>query len=63
MSDDDQLPALSALELNRIARMPECERLSGVSEESLRRHHGDKIVHVTPRCDGMRVGHALMIGA
>jgi hypothetical protein len=65
MSDDTpfQLPQLSPLELNRIARMPECERLSGISEETLERHHPDKIVHLSPRCKGMRVGDALMLGA
>jgi hypothetical protein len=57
------LPALSPLELNRIARMPECEYLSGASEDSLKRNHGDKIVRIVPRAIGMRVGDALMIGA
>jgi hypothetical protein len=63
MSDDFQLPPLSPLELNRLARLDECVRLSGVSEETLRRYHADKIIQISPRRDGMRVGHALMIGA
>jgi len=65
MSDDIpfQLPQLSPLELNRIARMPECESLSGTSEDSLKRNHPDKIVRIGPRCIGTRVGDALMLGA
>jgi len=54
---------LTALELNRIAPMPECEHLSSCSEDTLRRYHGDKIIKLSPRRDGMRVRDALMIGA
>jgi hypothetical protein len=59
--DDDKLPLPSPIELQRIAPMPEASRLSGISEDSLRRHHADKIIHISPRRDGMRVGHALML--
>lgn len=58
---DQKLPALSPIELHRIAPLPEAERLSGLSERSLRRYHGEKIVKLSPRRDGMRVGDALML--
>jgi hypothetical protein len=54
-----ELPELTALELNRIVRLSEAGRLCGLSEDSLRRNHSDKIVRLGPRAIGMRVGHAL----
>jgi hypothetical protein len=56
-----KLPELTALELNRIVRLPEAGRLCGLSEDSLKRHHSDKIVRLGPRAIGMRVGHALQL--
>jgi hypothetical protein len=56
-----ELPEPSALELNRIARMPEAAQLSGLSEDSLKRNHSDKILRLGPRAIGMRVGHALQL--
>jgi len=56
-----ELPELTALELNRIVRLPEAGRLCGPSEDSLRRNHSDKIVRLGPRAVGMRVGHALYL--
>jgi hypothetical protein len=63
MADDlkNLLPKLSALELLRVAPMDEASRLAGASEDTLRRHHSDKIVKVSPRRDGMRVVDALML--
>jgi hypothetical protein len=52
---------LSWLELNRIASLQEASRLSGLSPDSLRRHHGHRIVKLSPRRSGMRVIDALMI--
>jgi hypothetical protein len=57
----DLIKSLPPLELLRVAPMPESERLSGLSEDSLNRHHADKIVQLSPRRRGMRVIHALMI--
>ena len=34
---------------------------SGLSEDSLRRNHSDKIIQLGPRAIGMRVGHALQL--
>ena len=55
------LPELTALELHRIVRLSEAGRLCGLSEDSLRRNHADKIVRLGPRAIGMRVGHALQL--
>jgi hypothetical protein len=55
------LDHLSWLELNRMASLQEASRLSGLSRDSLRRHHADRIVKLSPRRSGMRVIDALMI--
>ena len=55
------LDHLSWLELNRIASLQEASRLLGLSRDSLRRHHADKIVKLSPRRSGMRVVDALTI--
>ena len=55
------LGQLSWLELNRVASLQEASRLSGLSPDSLRRHHADRIVRLAPRRSGMRVIDALMI--
>jgi hypothetical protein len=52
---------LSRLELERIAPMDEAAHLSGLSEDSLRRNHRDKIIVLGPRRLGMRVKHCLML--
>jgi hypothetical protein len=61
-----KLPADSDLqnwpvEWLRIVRLDEAERLSGVSEDTLRRQYGDKIIRISPHCSGMRVGDALLL--
>ena len=55
------LPALSPLELHRIVRPPEAERLSGQCWDTLERHHPELIIRMGKRCVGMRVGHALQL--
>jgi hypothetical protein len=52
---------LSALELARIVPLAEAARLRGVSEETIRRNDPDKIIQLSPRRQGMRVGDALGI--
>jgi hypothetical protein len=54
---------LTALELNRIAPPKECEKLSSASWDTLKRAHPDKVVQISPRREGMRVGDALMFGS
>jgi hypothetical protein len=57
------LPPLTPLELLRVARLPEAARLTGISEDGLRRYHADKIIHLSPRAVGMRIYDVLAIGA
>jgi hypothetical protein len=52
---------LTPLELKRVAPMREASELSGLSEDSLKRHHRDKIINLSPRRQGMRVEDALML--
>jgi hypothetical protein len=47
----------------RIAPPSECEELSGADWDTLERNHPDKVVHVSRRRKGMRVGHALMLAS
>jgi hypothetical protein len=54
----DRLPWL---ELQRIAPLSEASRLSGVSVDTLKRHHGDKIIKISDRRNGMRVKDALLL--
>jgi hypothetical protein len=54
---------LTALELERIVTLEEASRLSSLSEDSLRRYCGDKIIKLSTRRDGMRVRDALMLAA
>jgi len=50
------------VELLRIAEPEEAERLSGVSWETLKRILPDKVVQMSERRRGMRVGHCLYLG-
>jgi hypothetical protein len=58
-TSEQELPELTPLELNRIVRLSEAGRLCGLSEDSLRRNHRDKLIRLGPRAIGMRVGHGL----
>jgi hypothetical protein len=49
------------VELLRVARMPECERLSGMSEDTLERTCPEYILKTSERTRGMRVFHALQL--
>jgi hypothetical protein len=57
----DQEPRLSALELERVALMPEIERLTSLSHDTITKHYGDKLVRVSPRRIGMRIKDVLAI--
>ena len=65
MTTDERLRALirsiPPLELLRIAPMDECERLSGLSHDTLAREHSDKIKRLSKHRNGMRVLDALML--
>ena len=56
-----ELPALTPLELNRIARPPEAERLSGLHWDTIERNYRELIIKMGRRAVGMRVGHALQL--
>ncbi|MEH2526744.1 MULTISPECIES: hypothetical protein [unclassified Bradyrhizobium] len=51
------------LELERIAPLSEAARLAGISEDSLKRNHKNKIISLGPRRLGMRVRDALFLGS
>ena len=46
-------------ELYRVVDLKEASRLSGLSVDSIKRHHSDKIIDLSPRRRGMRVRDAL----
>jgi hypothetical protein len=49
------------LELERALPLPEVQELTGLSRDSLTRHHRDKIVQLTPRRCGMKLRDVLTI--
>jgi hypothetical protein len=49
------------IELQRIVDLKEASRLSGLSVDSIKRHHSDKIIDLSPRRRGMRLGDALTL--
>jgi hypothetical protein len=58
----DPRPRLSPeLELERIVPLSEATRLSSVSEDTLLRHHRDKLVRMSPRRYGIRIRDALFL--
>jgi hypothetical protein len=66
MSNTGKASAISSLPLTerkRLAPLAEASRLSGLSEDTLRRHHASKFVRLSPRRIAMRVEDALMLGS
>jgi hypothetical protein len=59
--NDAQDPALSELELRRVVPLAEASRLTSLSEDSIRRHHRDKLVRMSPGRLGMTVKAVLSI--
>ncbi len=60
----DSLPAELIhwpVELLKIISPPEVERVSTLSWDTIKRNYSDKIVRLSERRVGMRVGHALML--
>jgi predicted DNA-binding transcriptional regulator AlpA len=49
------------LELERILTLGEVEQITGISRDTLERHHSDRIVRLSPRRRGMKLRHALAI--
>jgi hypothetical protein len=51
------------VEMLRVVKPEEAERLSSLSWDTWEREHVDKIVHLSRRRVGARVGHALMLAS
>jgi hypothetical protein len=51
----------SWLELESVKPLPEVEKITSLSSDTLKRHHPDKIVKLSPRREGMKLRHALAI--
>jgi hypothetical protein len=49
------------LELERIVTLEEAEALSTLSIPTIRREHADKLIHLSPRRQGMRLRDALLL--
>jgi hypothetical protein len=47
------------IELDRVVRPPEAEKLSGLSWDTLKRKRGEYIIVLGEKARGMRVKHAL----
>ena len=58
-ADDFKLP--TKYELDRIISLQEAKRISSLSPDSWKRNHRDKIVELSPRRYGVRLGDALML--
>jgi len=61
MTTDDGIKLPPGRELDRIITLQEAERISSLSVDSWKRHHADKIVELSPRRLGVRLGDALML--
>ena len=57
----DELKLTPELELKRMVSLQEAKRVSSLSIDFLKRNHGDKIIELSPRRLGMRLGDALML--
>jgi hypothetical protein len=57
------LNSIPAAELLAFIEMPEVERITTLSDDTLSREHGDKIEQLSTRRRGMRRVHALLIAA
>ena len=59
---NDDFKLSPELELERIVSLQTAEKYSGLSVDSWKRHHQDKIIEMSPRRLGVRLRHALMLG-
>jgi len=50
-----------ALELNRIVPLDQAARLRGAHQDTLKRNDANRIIKLSPRRQGMRVKHALLL--
>jgi hypothetical protein len=49
------------LELERVLELPQVEEITSLSVDSIKRHHRDKLVNLSPRRLGMKLRNALAI--
>jgi hypothetical protein len=49
------------VELQRVVDLKEASRLSGLSIDTIKRRHASKIIELSPRRRGMRLGDALSL--
>jgi hypothetical protein len=56
------LASIDPVKLLQIISMPEAERLSGLSHDTLKRRHSSKIIRLSPRRVGMRLIDVLSLG-
>jgi hypothetical protein len=61
--DHDHPQPFTPLELERVAGMPEVERLTNLSSDTIKKHYREYLVHVSPRRIGMRIKHVLVINS
>ena len=59
---DDDFKLSPELELEQIISLQRAEKVSGLSADSWKRHHADKIIELSPRRLGVRLRDALMLG-
>jgi hypothetical protein len=48
-------------ELDRVVSLQQAARLMGISPDTIRRRHPDKILRLSPRRQGMRLRDALLL--
>ena len=58
---DDGFKLSPEFELERIISLQTTEKVSGLSADSWKRHHADKIIKMSPRRLGVRLRDALML--
>ena len=55
------LASIDPVKLLQIISMPEAERISGLSHDTIKRRHANKIIKLSPRRNGMRLVDALFL--
>lgn len=61
-ASNDDFELSPELELEQIVSLQTAHKISGLSPDSWKRHHHDKIIEMSPRRRGVRLRHALMLG-
>jgi hypothetical protein len=56
-----RIPISPELELERVISLGQAEESSGLSCDTIKRRHADKIIHLSPRRRGIKLKHALAL--